>query len=606
MTSLWPLIIASIFALFIGAVFAKVMHTRGWGIAALKGLMASFFGCLLLVHLIPEAYQRLGGISFVFVALGFFAMIMLERLLPGDHHDGGESNRFFTAEMVWVGLLIHQLTDGIGLALATENMANDAPMAWMVIAHRVPVAAIVMWLFVRRGDHRGAWLRLGAMGLATMVGALGAASLGDVLDSGVINASYAFISGSFIHLLIHDFIDFHAHRPSDRHWEFGAFFVGIAIFFWSQGAWADSVGHAELHDSAAGSGHFADAFLVLLQATAPYLLLGLLISGILHQFMPQRPIQWLNRGRPLTQSIKGMLFGLPLPICSCGVLPLFLGLSKKGLPTAALLAFLIATPELGIDSFLISAKLLGWQFTIVRLIAAVFLPVAIALSAVAWIGKPQVIEETKACCESDPKQEGAVDPPVWWRFAFVDLVDDIFPLIMFGLIVAALAQVLWPVDLMQNQFGNWDILLLGLLGIPFYVCASASVPIALILLQHGFSVGAVLVFLFAGPATNISTVLTVNKVFGPGKGLRFGALALGWSVAVGLVVNAVYDPATLDIMEFHEHSWVWWDWVAVIAITLLALASMWRSGPLHWISSLAGMVPGLVHHPPQEGQSNAH
>ncbi|MCB1042739.1 MAG: permease [Acidobacteria bacterium] len=595
MTSITILILASLVALPVGGLFARLMSSHGWGIAALKGLMASFFGALLLVHLLPEAYERLGPLSLVLAGLGFLIMVAFERLLPGSGHHATDGNsRFFTAEMLWIGLLLHQLTDGVGLALASSSLADDLPMALMVIAHRIPVAAIIMWLFLREKNERGAWVRLAAMGGATVVGALGASWLGLLLDSVVVNGAYALIAGSFVHLLIHDFIDFHAHRRVDRNWEFGAFFAGLVIFAVTQSYLGDSDVHLHAHGSPSLS--FGAAFVALLQATAPYLLLGLIISGLLHAYMPQRPVAWLNRGGPLKQAAKGMLFGLPLPICSCGVLPLFMSLSKKGLPTAALVAFLVATPELGVDSFLVSVKLLGWEFSIVRLIAAIVLPVAIAMLAVSWLGTPLNVEQEKSCCA---KKNAESAPVSWWRFAFVDLVDDIFPLICFGLIAAALAQVLWPVQSVQNPFGHWDIVLLGVIGIPFYVCASASVPIALVLLQHGFSVGAVLVFLFAGPATNISTILTVNKVFGEGKGLKLAALALAVAVVFGVLVNIFYQPTDLDFLELHEHHLRWWDWITLSAMGLLALASMWRSGPLHWISSLASMVPGLIHHPPQ-------
>lgn len=597
------LIGASLVALIGGALFARLMYRHGWGIAALKGMMASFFGGLLLFHLIPEAYERMGLVSLALMALGFVTVVLVERVLPGDHHGShGGGTRFFTAEMVWVGLLLHQVTDGIGLALASSQLASDNALALIVIAHRVPVAAIVMWLYMRKGDSSGAWLRLAVMGAATVAGALGATSLGGLLESHIVNGAYAFIGGSFVHLLIHDFVDFHAHRPSDRRWEFGAFFAGILIFVVAEGMLLDpsmEAGAHAAHGAGSASVTFGPSFLMLLKATAPYLLLGLLISGLVHAFMPQQPINWLNRGNSFTQSAKGMLFGLPLPICSCGVLPLFLSLSKKGLPTAALVAFLIATPELGIDSFLVSVKLLGWQFSLVRLVAAILLPVTIAMMASAWFGKPQLEEPVSSCCKSK-SADGKDSPKAWWRFAFVDLVDDIFPLVFIGLLVAALAQALWPVTSASNPFAGWDILVLGVMGIPFYVCASASVPIALVLLQHGFSVGAVLVFLFAGPATNVSTILTVNKVFGPGKGIRLALMALVTSVAFGLLVNVFYQPESLDIFELHEHHWAWWDYLTVSAIAVLAIASMWRSGPLHWISSLAGVVPGLVHHPPSE------
>jgi len=235
---------------------------------------------------------------------------------------------------------------------------------------------------------------------------------------------------------------------------------------------------------------------------------------------------------------------------------------------------------------------------------AAVLPIAIAYLAVKALRfrvTPEAAEPEVGCCSKDEQPQ----TPPWWRFAFVDLVDDIVPLVFFGLIIAALAQVLWPVSEMHNVSGAWDVLVLGLLGIPFYVCASASVPIALVLLQHGFSIGAVLVFLFAGPATNVSTILSVNKVFGQRSGWKLAGLALMLSLIMGYGVNAIYQPGDLGILELHEHGWAWWQILSLAVLCLLGLMSMWRSGPLHWISSLLSIIPGVVHHPPIEAETTS-
>jgi uncharacterized protein len=355
------------------------------------------------------------------------------------------------------------------------------------------------------------------------------------------------------------------------------------------------------------------------------------------------------------------MFGLPLPICSCGVLPLFLSLTRKGVPPACAIAFLIATPELGVDSFLLSIKLLGMEFSLVRLLVAMVLPIGIALILVRFLREPvevvAEVEPTKSCCKHKHTENAAHehehdhghahghvhehghdhghghghghahghDPghghahehghghghghahgrthdvggsqKPWWHFAFVSLVDDIFPFVFFGLLVAAVAQTIWPEGDISQMVGHWDVVLLALIGIPFYVCASASVPFALVLLQHGFSVGSVVVFLFAGPATNVATVLTVDKAFGKGAGLKLAGTALVLAVITGFLINAVYTPDDLGILQLHDHGWTLLDQLALSAIALLCLASLYRGGPLHWISNVMSIVPGLIHHP---------
>ncbi len=602
----------SVAALLVGAVFGIVLKDRGWGIAALKGLMASFMGGLIFLHLLPHAYELLGGMSVVFVLGGFLFMVLIEMIASragADHHEG--NHRFFTAEMLWIGLVLHQLTDGVGLAVASESMSGDSHMALAVLAHRVPVAAVVIWLFHRQGDLKKAWIRIAAMGLATIVGAIFAERLTGFVSTGVIDIFYAFIAGSFLHLLTHDFLDHHAHSKRDRASEFLAFLAGVGLLLFTENMLGGSGGHdhgaagADLHHSADVAASFLTSLVVLVRETSPYLLLGLIISGLLHSYMPSSPIAWLQKGGPMKQGVKGMIFGLPLPICSCGVLPLFLSLAKKGVPPATLVAFLIATPELGVDSFLLSVKLLGWKFSIVRLMVAMALPIVIALIAVRFLpDQPIASEPVKSCCKKSGNAGAEPAPKPWWRFSFFDLVDDIFPFVFFGLVIAALAETLWPTARFSELVGQWDVLILGALGIPFYVCASASVPFALVLLQHGFSVGAVVVFLFAGPATNVATVLTVNKAFGKGTGLKLATTAFFAAIITGFIINAIYTPETLGIFEMHDHGWTWIGYASVGGICILGLMSLYRSGPLHWISTVAGMIPGVIHHPKTSGEDH--
>lgn len=612
MLSLPVLLTFGMLALLSGATIGWMMQRRGWGLAALKGLMASFIGGMLLLHLLPEAYHKAGPIALLFVALGFLFMILPERF--SHHKEHKPPGRFFTAEMLWIGLFLHQATDGMGLALASSGAMASWQLALVVISHNVPVAAVVFWMFLRNGTLKQAWLRIAAMGAATLVGALFSQALEPLLSGNSINLFFAFITGSFLHLMFHDFLDHHAHLDRDRRAEFLAFSIGIALLVGLEhfvGGSTEAAGH--VHGETTG---FAQAFLLLARETSPYLLVGLVISGLLHAYMPASPIAWLKRGGHLGQSVKGMLFGLPLPICSCGVLPLFLGLARKGVPSACVIAFLIATPELGVDSFLLSVKLLGVKFSMVRLLVAMVLPIAIALVVVRFLPAPIVAEAPKSCCKHKHPEPAGEDhhghthgpapaedaPKPWWHFAFVSLVDDIFPFVFFGLFVAAVAQTIWPEGQLSQLVGQWDVVILALIGIPFYVCASASVPFALVLLQHGFSVGAVVVFLFAGPATNVATVLTVDKAFGKGAGLKLAGTALILAMVMGFLINAVYTPESLGILELHDHGWSLLDRLAFAVIAVLCLASLYRSGPLHWISNVMSIVPGLIHHP-RNGES---
>jgi uncharacterized membrane protein YraQ (UPF0718 family) len=568
-----------------GGLAALALRSRAWGVAALKGLMGSVLGGLLLFELWPAIYARLGLPSLGFGIAGFVAVVLAERILGRGVHDHGESGRFFTAEMVWAGLLLHQLTDGLALSLSAHSEGLSS-LALVVITHQVPVAAVVMWLFLARGEQLRGWQRLGLMAVATAIGTLASSSLLPLAESATLHALMAFASGTFIHLFAHDFIDFHAHDRKDKTAEFFAFLVGILAFIFF---------HYHGQHQHHGAGSFADHFSHLLAKSAPYLLLGLLAGGLLHAFLPESPIRWMQRGGTLGQSVKGMLFGLPLPVCSCGVIPLFTSLAKRGVPPAALISFLIATPELGIDSFLYSLSLLGLEFSLLRLAAAMVLPILAATLFVA-LTRRQAETGNAACGHCCKSQEG--ERKAWWRYAAKDLADDLFPMLLLGLALAAMVQTLWPVDLPPPIPAGWDILFLAAIGIPFYVCASASVPLALVLLERGFSLGAVLVFLFAGPATNIATILAVEKAFGKSRGLLLALICLVLAVLLGLLGNAfLTDHHFAVASQEHQHTWSLPALVSSIALAVLALGSLWRLGPLHWISTMINVLPGITHHP---------
>lgn len=579
----------SMLAIAGGGLAALALRSRAWGVAALKGLMGAALGGLLLFELWPAIYARLGLPSLGFGIAGFVVVVLAERILGRGAHDHGQSGRFFTAEMVWAGLLLHQLTDGLAISLSAHSEGLSS-LALVVITHQVPVAAVVMWLFLARGEHARGWQRLGLMAAATALGTLASSSLLPLAESATLHALMAFASGTFMHLFAHDFIDFHAHDRKDKTAEFFAFLVGILAFI-SFHQHGQHVHH--------GAGSFAGHFSLLLAKSAPYLLLGLLAGGLLYAFLPESPIRWMKRGGTLGQSVKGMLFGLPLPVCSCGVIPLFTSLAKRGVPPAALISFLIATPELGIDSFLYSVSLLGLDFSLLRLAAAMVLPILAATLFVALTSRQQKDGAEAGngpcahCCKS---QEG--ERKSWWRYAAMDLADDLFPMLLLGLALAALVQTLWPADLPPPIPAGWDILFLAAIGIPFYVCASASVPLALVLLERGFSLGAVLVFLFAGPATNIATILAVEKAFGKSRGLLLALICLLLAVLLGLLGNAFLAEHHFAVTsQEHQHGWSWPALACSSILALLALGSLWRLGPLHWISTMINVLPGITHHP---------
>lgn len=337
--------------------------------------------------------------------------------------------------------------------------------------------------------------------------------------------------------------------------------------------------------------NFIDLFL----DSAPWLLLGLIFAGLLKMFVPMK---WINSqlgGHGLKSTIKAALIGAPLPLCSCGVIPAAIGLRRSGASKAATTSFLVSTPETGVDSITVSYVLLGPFMTIVRPIAAI----TSAIVAGLLVGKDDVQKEnektdkshkikplkrankatystsnktpviksehascsahehtdTAPCCESTQDiatqlQGTSIIGRILkgFHFAATDLVKDITVWLLIGLFFAALVQTYVPTDfLVRWGDGILAMLVMVIISVPMYICATASTPIAAGLLLAGVSPGAVLVFMLAGPATNIATLGVVTKELG--KRALWGYLGGVLSVALlsGILVNYLVSTFAISV-----------------------------------------------------------
>ncbi len=292
---------------------------------------------------------------------------------------------------------------------------------------------------------------------------------------------------------------------------------------------------------------------------APWLLLGLIAAGLIKAWLPEdRLNQWLG-GEGLWPVIKAALIGAPLPLCSCGVLPAALGIRRAGASKGATLSFMIATPETGPDSIAVSYALLGPFMAVVRPIAAVLSAVFTGLLAMKEQKNPlplAVACSVDSCCENGCQTE-VKDSPLdplnkslqGLRYAFSDILDDLVLWLGLGLVLAALVATLVP-PLMMAEWGSGlsAKLLMLLVGVPMYVCATASTPIAAGLLLAGISPGTVLVFLLAGPATNIATIAVITKEMGKMTAVTYlSGIGLA-SIILGVATDQIAIAFGIDIM----------------------------------------------------------
>lgn len=339
---------------------------------------------------------------------------------------------------------------------------------------------------------------------------------------------------------------------------------------------------------------FLGEYWAVLAEMAPYLLLGFAVAGLLSVLIrPEMVERHLGGGR-LLSVVKAAAFGVPLPLCSCGVIPVASSLRKHGAGRGATTAFLISTPQTGIDSLLVTFSLLGGVFAIFRAAAALVSGV-FGGALVEWLDREPARppERSGGLAPCDPARTdvcGPTAPPVCtdaccsqvgrtgelrraMAYGFVDLPRDIALHLLIGLALAALISVLIPEDFFSERVspGLGQMLVMLALGIPVYVCATASVPIAAALILHaGVSPGAALVFLMTGPATNAATLLTLHHTMGRRTaGLYLVSVAVS-ALASGLLLDAFFTGAGLQARA--GTAWEVPAWVQTIsAVVLLAV-----------------------------------
>ncbi len=304
--------------------------------------------------------------------------------------------------------------------------------------------------------------------------------------------------------------------------------------------------------------------------SAPYVLFGFFAAGLLKGLMPVDAVA-RHLGRNSVGSVlKASLIGIPLPLCSCGVIPAAISLRKQGASKGASAAFLVSVPETGVDSIAITWALLDPLMTVVRPIASFLTATATGLLINRLpqdppLPVPKPVEPgpancgcTAGCSEGTRPSSAEIRPPLHRRlrsglsYAFGELLADIGKWLLLGIVLAGVIAYLLPEDFFSRFFGSELVSLLVMLGIgiPLYICASASTPVAAALVLKGLSPGAALVFLLAGPATNAATLTVVARYFGKAATLIYlGSIGI-CSLVLGWFTNRLYAWWGLDITSW--------------------------------------------------------
>ncbi len=296
---------------------------------------------------------------------------------------------------------------------------------------------------------------------------------------------------------------------------------------------------------------FINEITYLFIETSPYLILGFLVSGFLFIFTSKEMVA-NNLGKPGFVSVsKASLFGVPLPLCSCGVIPVATSMHKRGASKGATLSFLISTPQTGIDSILLTLNQMGLQFAIIRPIVALLTGIIGGL-----LGEKLTQNEANEVIkqnQTDTKKT-YVDGI---KYAFITVPADIIKPLLKGIIISGLIAILIPNDFFAsyNFTGLSAMVLVAVASVPIYVCATASVPVAMSLMAKGLEPGAAFVFLMAGPATNAATISVILNSLGKKIVISYVSVIFVSSILFGSLINIFLDPNTIPMnMDHHHHN----------------------------------------------------
>lgn len=280
---------------------------------------------------------------------------------------------------------------------------------------------------------------------------------------------------------------------------------------------------------------------------APYILLGFLFAGLLNEFVKPRTMARHLSGRGLLPVVKAAALGVPLPLCSCGVLPTAVSLRRRGASRAASTSFLIATPQTGVDSIAATYSLLGLPFAMIRPVAALVGAVAGGWAVGRFGGEEKEASDEESCCAGGEEEASSGDASPGRRllravrYGFVDMVGSVGGWLVIGLIVAALITVTVPESFFTALSDNRLLAMLAVVAVavPMYVCATGSIPIAMSLMMKGLSPGIAFVMLMAGPAANFASVMILSRTNGRRATAIYIASVVVTAIGFGLVIDCL-------------------------------------------------------------------
>lgn len=565
-------------ALFIGPTLGHLIARFPDGRRFLEGFVTAGMALLCCFQVLPEALELSGLPALAPLIAGLLIPTALERFLIGSIR----SAHLFALLLAASGLLLHEFMDGAALAgfEGHHELGPDleASIATGIFIHRVPMGLLIWWAIGSRFGYRIAVGVLSAMAFSTIAGCILGGPWIQALHGELVGYVLALLVGSLLHVVLHQSTHSHDPEPERESFLAGAGALAAVVLLGVMVVTTSSL-----------AAPVARTFGELFHETAPALVIGFLAAGAIHGFVPLGSLEAIGRGSTAKASFQGMLIGLPLAVCSCGVVPIYESLVKRGLPTAAGISFLVSTPELGVDALLITLPLLGWKMTVVRLVAAVMVAFLVSYVMGSLFPSRPSTEAAGASPLTPPPPSGLGERlSRTWRYGLMETVDQTGPWILLGLMIAAIAQPCLDLAGVASLSPNVQVVLMTLVAMPIYVCASGATPIAALLIAKGVTPGAALAFLLAGPATNPTTFGVLSRLHGRGFAGLFALVVTLLCVGTGLAVDR-FGGGLVEAAGRSAHHHGTLGLLSTIATTLLALLfafSLLRQGPAGFLKHL--------------------
>ncbi len=574
----------SFLALALGPLCVWIARRHAWSTVALDSFCLLTIAGFALLHLLPESAEQGGWLVLPLALAGFLLPMLAERQL----HAGEATLRRTVLYLAILGIAAHACLDGLFLGDGSHiddhgHRHTHEVTAWAIILHRIPEGVGIWWIVPRTlGFLPAVLITLVSVGATVFGYTLGEHVLTDTSQRGL-----AMLQGLLVGSLLH--VVLHSHIPAPR--EQGRFRIASV----GGAALAAAVLWIVIHD------HFpeqathgpAEVFLQLALESAPALLLAYFLVGLCHAFLPANWLRRMTQGPVVLQALRGVAIGLPLPVCSCGVVPIYRELIRQGAAIAAAIAFLVATPELELAAVLLTWQLMGSEMALVRVGMAAVLALAVGVLVASFARRHGAVEgEPEGAMPEDQGGPLGTRLLTALRFGFGPAVDNTATWIVAGLMLSALLVPYVDREWIANLPPGIDVPIAALIGLPLYVCATGSTPLAAMLLVLGLSPGAVLALLLTGPATNVTTFGLLARLHGARVAVVFAAAMWLGAVGLGYLANTIVAvPEMPAFAETHEHGgWVW-----LAALGVVFLLSLLRQGVRPFLERLFESPANLAH-----------